>query len=127
MLSIVGGEAQVQRPRRLVLGFAHRAPNRLVEDAHVRSSNILGGLLAAGLLMMGCGGVEPAMEEEQSSLDTREDALPFCGNQSYWIDYYSDATLTNWVGYISCTCNRTARISGRQTSFAVTDFSTTCG
>ncbi|MCP3168108.1 hypothetical protein [Myxococcus qinghaiensis] len=93
----------------------------------MRSSNILGGLLAAGLLMVGCGGVEPAMEEEQSSLDTRADALPFCGNQSYWIDYYSDATLTKWVGYMSCECYETAWISGRRTSFAVTDFSSTCG
>ncbi|WP_371745538.1 hypothetical protein [Myxococcus sp. CA033] len=93
----------------------------------MRSRNILGGLLTAALLTMGCGGMEPALEEEQASLDAREDALPFCGNQSYWIDYYSDATYTKWVGYISCECYQTAWLSGRRTSFAVTDFSSTCG
>ncbi|MCP3059059.1 hypothetical protein LXT21_09770 [Myxococcus sp. K38C18041901] len=92
----------------------------------MRSRNILGALLMAAGFMVGCGGAEP-LEETQAELDTREDALPFCGNQSYWIDYYSDATLTKMVGYMSCSCYETAWIGGRRTAFAVTEFSNTCG
>ncbi|RYZ35406.1 MAG: hypothetical protein EOO71_35540 [Myxococcaceae bacterium] len=85
---------------------------------------IIAGLMAV-VGLAGCGGAEPI--EEQDSLSTREDALPFCGNQSYWIDYYSDATLSTWVGFMACDCYETAYISGRRTQFAVTDYSSTCG
>ncbi len=86
---------------------------------------ILGGLLAAGLLSAGCGGPELTMEAPDS-LESREDALPYCGNQSYWIDYYADPGFTTWVGYQSCSCYETAWIGGRRTQYAVTDYLSYC-
>lgn len=91
----------------------------------MKAKAIIGGVLTAGLLFAGCGG--PGLEaEESSNLESREDPLPYCGNQSYWIDYYSDATYTTWVGYRSCECYETGRVSGRTTQYAVTDFMFTC-
>lgn len=91
----------------------------------MQAKRIVGGILSAGLLLVGCGGVETNVEED-AVLETREDALPFCGNESYWIDFYSDANLTRLVGFKSCSCNETAHISGRQTAFAVTEFYSVC-
>ena len=91
----------------------------------MQAKSITGGLLLAGLLLVGCGGPE-MVEEPQAQLDSREDALPYCGNQTYLIDYYSDATYTKLVGSMSCSCYETAWISGRRTSFAVTDYIFTC-
>ncbi len=92
----------------------------------MQARNIIGGLLATGLLLTGCGGAEATVEEE-AALETREDALPYCGNESYWIDFYSDAAHTKWVGYKYCECYQTATISGRQTAYSVTDFYSVCG
>ncbi|WIG98448.1 hypothetical protein [Myxococcus sp. SDU36] len=76
--------------------------------------------------LAGDSGGATASVEEDAVLDSREDALPFCDSESYWIDFYSDASLTRWVGFKSCGCNETAHISGRQTAFAVTDFYSIC-
>ncbi|QSQ12478.1 DUF6289 family protein [Myxococcus landrumensis] len=89
------------------------------------SKNILGGLLTAGLLAMGCGGAEPGMDE-QAALDTREDAQLFCSQEAFDIVYYSDATLTTPVGHWYCECFETAWQFGRKTQFKVVEYSRQC-
>lgn len=91
----------------------------------MRSRNILGGMLFAGLLAVGCGGTEQGMDE-QALLDTREDAQMFCSTNALEIAYYSDATYTKMVGYLSCGCFETAWLSGRRTQFSVTEYSQAC-
>ncbi len=60
-------------------------------------------LLAAGLLLAGCGGGAP-VDEEQDALVSREDEAPNCEGLSYETNYYSDATYTTLVGSRGCDC-----------------------
>lgn len=63
-----------------------------------------GLLLAAGVLMAGCGGVESA-EESSPALTTREDQILCTDPSSYYVlQYYSDNTYTVMVGERSCDC-----------------------
>jgi hypothetical protein len=63
---------------------------------------IVGHVLLAAGLWMGCGGIEPR-EEPPAELATREDELPACGNE-YEITYYAEPEHLTWVGAIVCTC-----------------------
>jgi hypothetical protein len=65
-------------------------------------------LLAAGMLMVGCGGA--TIETiEQDHLATSEDAAKDCSGQNYEFTYYSDATKTTVVGERSCDCSNWVR------------------
>lgn len=77
--------------------------------------NIIGAVLAIGLLA-GCGGVETGMDE-QSTLATREDKLPWCGDSQYDIRYYSEPELINQVGRTLCLCGTYERNFGNQTPY----------
>ncbi|PTL74954.1 hypothetical protein [Vitiosangium sp. GDMCC 1.1324] len=80
----------------------------------MQSKATIGALvLASGLLTAGCGGVDTS-QDEQSSLSTREDALPSCDGQSYHRVYYSDSTYTTEIGGWYCFCgDNSAHIYGR--------------
>lgn len=69
----------------------------------MRIRTMTGGLLAAGLLSVGCGGVDTPMDE-QSQLATRKDALPPCDGGYYDHIVYSDATYTTPIGGWHCLC-----------------------
>ncbi|MFP2926680.1 hypothetical protein ACLESO_16025 [Pyxidicoccus sp. 3LG] len=60
-------------------------------------------LVAAGMMLAGCGGVEPETGEPVD-LATSEDALPDCTGQDYAYTYYSDPGKTNMVGERGCSC-----------------------
>lgn len=60
-------------------------------------------LLAAGMLLSGCGGAAP-VEEAQDALVSREDEAPNCNGLSYETFYYSDASHTTQVGGRGCEC-----------------------
>jgi len=60
-------------------------------------------VLAAGLLVAGCGGVDLPVQE-QSTLETREDALPSCNGQEFERVFYSDAAHNNVMGGWFCYC-----------------------
>lgn len=70
----------------------------------MRSKTFIGGVLAAGLMLMGCGG--PGVEDP-SSLATREDELPACNGTQYWeVWYYAEpAHAQGSVGSKVCNCN----------------------
>jgi hypothetical protein len=75
-----------------------------------------GLLLAAGMLLAGCGGIEVA-EEQSPSLETREDRF-ICnevGTYHKWI-YYDDAAMTVAVGERLCDCDGPSSW-GRSTAF----------
>ncbi len=69
----------------------------------MRIRTMAGGLLAAGLLAAGCGGVDTTMDEP-SNLATREDALPPCDGGYYDHLVYTDATYTTVKGGWHCHC-----------------------
>ncbi|AGC43774.1 hypothetical protein MYSTI_02458 [Myxococcus stipitatus DSM 14675] len=76
---------------------------------------ISGALLAAGLVMVGCGGpVEEGLEGQE--LTSQEEALPNCNGLNYEYTYYSDATYTTVVGVRGCDCSYWAAW-GKITSF----------
>ncbi|MFY2560970.1 hypothetical protein ACN469_25435 [Corallococcus terminator] len=65
---------------------------------------ISGALLAAGLMMVGCGG--PVVEDtEAQDLTSYEAPLPNCDGLNYEYTYYSDATYTTVVGGRGCDCS----------------------
>lgn len=70
----------------------------------MRIRTMAGGLLAVGLLSVGCGGVDTAVDE-QSNLAVRKDSLPMCDGGFYERVYYSDATYTTRIGGWTCFCN----------------------
>jgi hypothetical protein len=68
----------------------------------------VGVLLAVGLSVAGCGGVEPAVDE-QSTLATRKDQLPSCDPDiSYTRIFYSDAMHFWAVGRWECYCGESS-------------------
>jgi hypothetical protein len=74
----------------------------------------IGLMLAAGLFFTGCGGAEMAADAEPG-LATREDATWLCdGSVDYYIYYYSDAALTQWVGTEACSCDGTYSFVGNR-------------
>ncbi|RYZ34266.1 MAG: hypothetical protein EOO71_39550 [Myxococcaceae bacterium] len=79
---------------------------------------IIAGLMAVGLLA-GCGGVENAVDE-QDTLATREDALPFCGNQEFDRVYYAEPARTTEVGGWRCICDVSSPLQwGAKTGYYV--------
>lgn len=88
-------------------------------------ANIVGGLLATGLLMAGCGGTEPTQEE--SSLNTRKDELPDCYNQEYERVFYSEPEMINEVGWWWCNCpDSLAWTSGEITAYSTYTYRNYC-
>ncbi|HZI11190.1 MAG TPA: hypothetical protein VE153_12440 [Myxococcus sp.] len=61
-------------------------------------------LLAAGMLLAGCGGAAPVAEEPQEQLVSQEEALPDCTGKNYENEYYSDASYTTLIGSRGCSC-----------------------
>ena len=81
-------------------------------------------LVAAGVLVAGCGGTE--VEQESSpAMTTREDGIICSDHSMYdrWI-YYSDSTYTVAVGQRSCECYDVVSW-GRTTEFYL-NFSGSC-
>jgi hypothetical protein len=79
----------------------------------LKNKAIIGALLAVGLLAAGCGGVDVPVEE-QSNLGTRKDELPACNGEAFERVFYSDAALTNEVGWWYCYCGEsTAYVYGQ--------------
>nr|BDT35343.1 hypothetical protein MFMH1_50120 [Myxococcus sp. MH1] len=74
----------------------------------------IAGVLLSGVLA-GCGAA--VLDEENEALASREDALPWCDNNSYSYHYYSDDTYRVLVGYEICTCFAPMRWGGRATAF----------
>ena len=64
---------------------------------------VASALLAAGMLMAGCGGAG-VEASEPADLTSREDALPDCTGQDYEYTYYSDPAKLNVVGGRGCSC-----------------------
>jgi hypothetical protein len=63
-----------------------------------------GGLLAAALLAVGCGGVDTTLDEP-SHLATRKDMLPPCDGERYYRHVvYSDESYTTEIGGWTCLC-----------------------
>ncbi|GMU11029.1 hypothetical protein [Corallococcus caeni] len=82
----------------------------------MRIQSILSGVvLTAGLMLAGCGGVEPTEEAQQPDLATRKDQLPPCsGTEQYSRVFYSDPGFTNEVGRWRCYCGEgSAWVSGQ--------------
>ncbi|PTL75964.1 hypothetical protein [Vitiosangium sp. GDMCC 1.1324] len=80
---------------------------------------IIGGLmLVAGLLSVGCGGTEAASVEEQSSFDTRADALPPPCDTSYDLRFYSEPEMINQVGRDLCNCGAPFVHQGTRTVYS---------
>ncbi|MCP3060173.1 hypothetical protein LXT21_15420 [Myxococcus sp. K38C18041901] len=87
-------------------------------------SFIRGALLAAGLMMVGCGG--PVVEDaEAQDLTSREDAAPNCNGVYYEHTYYRDDTYTTIVGSRACDCSFYSGF-GRISAF-VESYYGTCG
>jgi hypothetical protein len=65
---------------------------------------LLGGLVAAALMSVGCGGtLEP---EDTLDLESQKAPLPDCNNSPDNLrNYYSDATHTTLVGQWGCWCS----------------------
>ncbi|WP_342375259.1 hypothetical protein NVS55_28690 [Myxococcus stipitatus] len=82
-----------------------------------------GALLAAGLMFTGCGGA-PTDDVAEQDMASREDAERNCGEQSYELEYYSDATYTKLVGTRGCDCGIWARWG--VTSAYMLSYSYTC-
>lgn len=70
----------------------------------MKSALRIAGLSLAMGLMVGCGGAI-AEAEQESTLETREDAIPDCSvdGLSYTI-YYSDPSYTTQIGGRGCNC-----------------------
>lgn len=80
---------------------------------------ISGVVLAAGLLSAGCGGTEADMTmEDPSNLMSREDeAVVWCTNKSWRVDFYAEPELINVVGYLQCQCYRQQVQVGQVTNY----------
>ncbi|MFP2924782.1 hypothetical protein ACLESO_06110 [Pyxidicoccus sp. 3LG] len=66
---------------------------------------VSGVMLAAGLLATGCGGTEADMGmEEESNLSSREDAVVWCSDKSWRVNFYAEPELINVVGTMQCRC-----------------------
>lgn len=61
-------------------------------------------LLAAGMLLAGCGGADIADSEDGPSLASREDRIDCDGTFVWRRFYYSDASYSQMVGERSCDC-----------------------
>lgn len=70
----------------------------------MRIRTLAGGLLAVGLLSVGCGGADTAVDE-QSNLASQKDSLPICDGRYIARHYFSDATYTERIGGYTCFCN----------------------
>jgi epoxyqueuosine reductase QueG len=71
---------------------------------HLRS--MVGGLLAAGLLSVGCGGTEPLEQPEQSLTQTEQELAPSCP-AGYTLDAYWDCAQvcgSNWGNFLRYYC-----------------------
>ena len=77
-------------------------------------------LLATGVMAGGCGGAD-ADVETQDALASRQDAIWTCDVGVSWhIEYYSDASLTQWVGAYDCNCDGRLTLFGYRTNYGVT-------
>ena len=74
---------------------------------------LMAALLIAGMSFTACGG--PPDESAQPETATREDAIWLCdGTREFNIVYYSDASLTQWVGTEACNCDGTYSFVGKR-------------
>ena len=79
---------------------------------------ISGVMLAAGLLAAGCGGTEADMAmEEEANLSTREDAVIWCSDKNWRVNFYAEPELITLVGYIQCRCWQPRIDSGTVTQY----------
>jgi hypothetical protein len=81
-------------------------------------ASIIGGLLAAAVMMVGCGGTELEAEAPAELGQVEAGALnKYCGFRNYSATFYSDATKTTVVGYGDCTCGSILQVTGTQTDY----------
>lgn len=86
----------------------------------MQAKKLIGGvLLAVGLLAAGCGGAEADMDavEDASNLESREDAVIWCSDKNWRVNFYAEPELINVVGYIQCRCWQPRIDSGIVTNY----------
>ncbi|MCY1023292.1 hypothetical protein [Pyxidicoccus sp. MSG2] len=90
----------------------------------MQAKRFIGSALVLAGLVAGCGGAGADMQEE-STLESREDALPTCGGRSYARIFYSEPEMINEVGRWYCECTSDyVYMYGRATAyFEFTDVS----
>ncbi|WNG14992.1 hypothetical protein [Cystobacter fuscus] len=85
----------------------------------MKGKHIIGGLfLATGLMVGGCGGMEVDTDTHDESA-SRQDAVWLCEVGVNWhIEYFSDASRTQWVGAYDCTCDGQLTLIGKRTAYS---------
>ena len=91
---------------------------------HVVGFAFLGLNLIAG----GCG-LSDADPDICDDIGTRQDALWPCDKGESWhIEYFIDANLSQWVGAYDCNCEGQLTLFGRRTNYmSTTAYPTQCG
>jgi hypothetical protein len=82
-----------------------------------------GVLLVAGLCLAGCA-TEPEAAESTTSQDVATGVQ--CSDKAWRVNFYSDASLTTLVGFMTCTCFGPEQLSGVTSDFATLAFERQC-
>jgi hypothetical protein len=92
----------------------------------MQAKRFIGSALVLAGLVSGCGGAGADMQEE-STLESREDALPACGGRQYERIFYSEPEMINEVGWWYCECSSSsAYIYGRTTAYSAYTYNNYC-
>lgn len=84
---------------------------------------IAGVLFVAGLCFTGCA-TEPEAGESTASQEASTGVR--CSDETWKVNFYSDASLTTLVGTMSCVCFQLEQLTGTTSNFSSLVFERQC-
>lgn len=93
---------------------------------------IAGAFLITALCLAGCGGAEPQDHAQSKTMagsaepSTHVSTGVRCSDKDWQITFWSDATYTTPVGYMTCSCWQLEDLEGSTSNYNTLNYEDTC-